>query len=119
MYCEVISTFILYLIVYMLFISSLYPLTRFAGHALALAAATFALLPVEGLPAGALPAAAERAVGFGELSRAYVALAIQGDLRRAPALFQDSVGGGAAVDSDSSRTQPACLDSVQCDAGLR
>jgi hypothetical protein len=53
-------------------------------------------VPFEELPAEAPPQTTERAVGFDELSRAYVALAIQGDLRGAPALFQRSVGGGAA-----------------------
>ena len=80
----------------MLLVFRSYPLKRFVGHALGLAAAMVALVPFEELPAEAPPQTTERAVGFDELSRAYVALAIQGDLRRAPALFQDSVGGGAA-----------------------
>ena len=37
-----------------------------------------------------------RTNGFAELSRTYVALAIQGDLRQAPSMFEASVGGGAA-----------------------
>ena len=37
-----------------------------------------------------------RTNGFAELSRTYVALAIQGDLRQAPSMFEKSVGGGAA-----------------------
>jgi len=45
---------------------------------------------------GTPPLHEARTNGFSELSRAYVALAIQGDLRRAPLLFEHSVGGGDA-----------------------
>ena len=66
------------------------------GPAFILAGLLFASMPRPGEPAETGPLHEARTNGFSELSRAYVALAIQGDLRRAPLLFEHSVGGGAA-----------------------
>jgi hypothetical protein len=66
-------------------------LTRVASLALLITAGA-----ASATPSGAPAATPARTNGFAELSRAYVALAVQGDLRPVPALFEQSVGAGAA-----------------------